>query len=227
MIFCFSFLIVVLTALFFEKRYLIYAKPLIPISLMLIYLVSNTKSLRLYFVLSMITIMINDSFVYYDFVRYFDLVAVIIILFYSICIIMLSHYVNFQDVKSRNFFSIPIVVSIILISYLIFSISNLVLPNLIDSVISFFLVLIAIICFVGTCFFIYIIDKFYGNFRLFITASCCLFVNGLLLINDFYYYSRVFTVLINIAETLGLYFFMKFFIEAKPIEAMSEKNGYL
>ncbi|WP_280936670.1 hypothetical protein [Aquimarina sp. 2201CG14-23] len=170
--------------------------------------------------------MINDTLIYLDFEKYFTQVAITIITFYVLCLLLLKKYINWKDIQLKKLVSFPIVISVILIGYLTFEISSLVLPNLQNYLISFFLILIALLWFVGTCFFIYINDKFYGNFRLFITASCCLFVTALLLINDFYYYSRVFTVLINIAEAIGLYFFTKFFIEAKYIEAEPEKENY-
>ncbi len=224
-LFYFSFLIVVLVAMFLKEEYLVYTKPLIPISLILIH-VFNVKSINPYYVVSMLVILANDTLVYIDFAKYFDLVAITIITFYVLCVFLLRKYITLADLQLKKFLTFPIIISLTLISYLIFSISQLVLPSLMDSVVSFFMILIALLFFVGVCFCIYIIDKYESNFRLFISASCCLFVSALLLINYFYFYTRVFTILINIAEIAGLYFFLRFLMEAKPIDLEYEKDRY-
>ncbi|WP_405206986.1 hypothetical protein [Aquimarina sp. LLG6339-5] len=163
----------------------------------------------------MIAIAVNDTLVYVDFDKYFDAVGVLIISFYLINIFLLRSYISMTDIKLKKLASFPIVISFVLISYLIFSVSQLVLPVLMDSIITFFTILFVILLFVGVCFFIYITDRYKGNFKLFISASCCLFVNALLLINHFYYYAREFTILANITEIAGLYFFLQFLIEAR------------
>jgi len=226
LLFYLSFLIVVLVAVFCEMLHLVYVKPLVPISLGVIGLMYLQRSLRFYFTLSMLTIMVNDTLVYWDFGKYFNQVAITIIIFYFFCLLLLKNYISLKDINLKKFLSFPIMISVILIGYLTFEISVLVLPNLQDSIVAFFLILIVLFFFVGTCFFIYIIDEFQGNFRLFITASCCLFVTALLLINNFYYYDRIFTVLINIAEVIGLYFFVNFFLYAKPIDSEHKEENY-
>ncbi|MFD2561773.1 hypothetical protein [Aquimarina rubra] len=182
--------------------------------------------MNIYYLMSMLVLIFNDTLIYLDFAKYFDLVAVTIIFFYSLCVVLLKNYITIADIQIKKLVTFPILISLVLISYLIFSISQLVLPNLIDSVVSFFMILIVLLIFVATCFFIYIIDKFQGNFRLFISASCCLFVSALLLINFFYYHTRVFTTLINVAEIAGLYFFLRFLMEAKPIDTEFENEKY-
>ncbi len=224
-LFCFSFLIVVLVAIFLEEEYLVYVKPLVPISLILIH-VFNVKPINPYYVVCMLVLLVNDTLIYIDFAKYFDLVAITIIIFYLLCVFLLKKYINLADLQIKKFVTFPIIISLTLISYLIFSISELVLPSLMDSIFSFFMILIILLLFVAACFFIYIIDKYEGNFRLFVSASCCLFVSALLLINYFYFHTRVFTILINIAEVAGLYFFLRFLMEAKPIDFEYEKSKY-
>ncbi|MDY8138273.1 hypothetical protein [Aquimarina sp. 2201CG5-10] len=80
--------------------------------------------------------------------------------------------------------------------------------------------------FIGICFFTYIADRYEGGFRLFVAACCCVFVNALLPINELFYYNKVFTVLINIAEMGGMYFFMLFLIEVKPKKIGLEDTEY-
>ncbi len=222
-LFYFSYVVVILVAFFCERIHLIYVKPLVPVSLIVIYII-KTKVVNVFYILSMIAIAINDTLVYADFDKYFNVVGMLIISFYLINIFLLRSYISLADIKLKKLASFPIIISSILISYLIFSVSQLVLPVLMDSIVTFFAILFAVLLFVGVCFFIYITDRYQGNFKLFISASCCLFVNALLLINHFYYYAREFTILANIAEIAGLYFFLQFLIEARLLD---REDNYL
>jgi len=212
--------------MFFQESYLVFAKPFVPISLILMS-VFNEKKINGYYILSMLVLIVNDTLVYLDFTRYFDLVAVCIITFYLLCMLLLRKFIALKDLEIKKILTFPIVISGVLMGYLIVSISQLVLPSLMDSIVSFFLILIALLAFALTCFFIYIIDKYEGNVRLFASANCCLFVNALMLINHFYYHTTIFTVLINIAEITGLYFFLRFLLEVQPAEMKDERNQYL
>ncbi|GAA3517571.1 hypothetical protein GCM10022393_34600 [Aquimarina addita] len=155
--------------------------------------------------------------VYIDFVKYFNEIALVIIVYYLISTYLLYEYISIKDIKIKKVFSLPILISVVLIIYLIYSITTLILPNLKGSIVSFFLILIAQMLFVNVCFLIYMIDKYQGNYKLFITACGCFFVNAILVINYFYFYSRVFTVLVNFAEIMALYFFARFLIDIKQI----------
>jgi len=218
--------VVILVAMFFEESYLVYAKPSIPISLMLVSVFGSEK-INPYYILSMLLLLVNDTFVYLDFTKYFDFIAVTIIGFYTLCILMLRKFIALKELEIKKIITFPIIISGILMGYLIVSISQLVLPSLMDSIVSFFAILIGLLSFALTCFFIYIIDRYKGNVRLFASANCCLFVNALLLINHFYYHTRIFTVLVNVAEIAGLYFFLRFLMEAKQGEMKDERNQYL
>ncbi|GAA4274647.1 hypothetical protein GCM10022258_39430 [Aquimarina gracilis] len=98
-----------------------------------------------------------------------------------------------------------------------FAISELALPQIKDSVVVVVIVVASMILFVVTSFFIYLANRYEKVIFLFIAACCALFINGLLGLNELYYYNKIFTVLINIAEGIGVYFFTRFFIEAKPV----------
>lgn len=225
-IFYSCFVLVIFVAMFFEASYLVYVKPSIPISLILVSIFGSEK-MNLYYIISMVILMVNDTFVYLNFKEYFDLVAVCIITFYLLCMLLLRKFIALKDLQIKKIITFPIITSGLLMGYLIVSISQLVLPSLMESIVSFFAILIALLSFALTCFLIYIIDRYKGNVRLFASANCCLFVNALLLINHFYYHTRIFTVLVNVAEIAGLYFFLRFLMEAKQGEMIDEKNQYL
>ncbi len=209
-----SFLIVIYTAIFLDKIVLVYIKPIVPLSLIILY-ITNVKKINLFFPLSMLVIATTDAFNYFDFVTYFDYIAVLISVFYVLCVLLLKDYVAKDDIKFSKLTSLPVIVSIILIGYLIFSITELTLPKVQDSLGFIVLIVLSLLLFVVVCFFIYEAQRFEKSIYLFVASCCTLFVDALLAINELYYYNRVFTILINITEIAGIYFFTIFFIETK------------
>lgn len=174
----------------------------------------------------MLVIAITDVFIYLDFVKYYTVIAVLIFTFYGVCSLLLKDFISKKDIKLKVFASPPVIVSMFLIGYLIFSITDLVLPKIINSIGAMNLIITGLLLFVTICFFIYVSDRYKKSIYLFIAACCTLFVDALLAINELYYYSREFTILINGVEILGLYFFTKFFIDTKPIDVKSISDTY-
>lgn len=226
LIFYLCFGIVLLTAAFFPKETLIYIKPLSIISITGVYVKNSTK-INPWYVISMIVVMINDTFVYINFKSHFNTVAILITIYYSLCAFLLKKYVSVKDLKIINVFSFPIIISALLVVYLIFSITELVLPHLKNSLFYLVIILISLLFFTGLCFLIYIRDRYTQNFMLFASACCCLFVNALLPINELFFYNRVFTIFLNVGEIFGIFFFMKFLIDSKPTETVDEVEKYL
>ncbi len=217
LIFFLSYLLVVLGAVFLEKQNLIYIKPIPLVILSFLYCKYISRVNILYPVSMLIVIMVNDTLVYIDFTQYFDMIAIVATVYYILNLFLLKKYIRCTDFNVRKFTTIPIVTSLLLIGYLMYTITMLVLPDLSDSLFYLSIMLISMTLFVSSCFFIYISDKYTGGFKLFIAASCCLFVNGILPINELYFYSRVFTILINSVEIMGFFFFMRFLIDNKRI----------
>ncbi len=220
-----AFAIVVFIAIFLDKWLLVYSKPIVPMSLIVLYLV-HVKKVNLLFPLSMLVIAITDIFNYIDFIRYYDSIALLISSFYVLCIFLLRDYIVKDDIKLNRIVSLPVVVSTILITYLIYTITELALPKVGNSLGSVAIIVISVLLFVAVSFFIYVADRYEKSIYLFIAACCTLFVDALLAINELYYYTRVFTILINIAEIAGLYFFTSFFIETKNRDMELKEEVY-
>ncbi len=163
----------------------------------------------------MITIMITDIFVYINFVEYFRVIALLITAFYIFCVFLLLKFVSKQDLKLKQLISPPLLIGVMLIFYLIFSITQMVLPKMSDSIGYIISIVISMLSFSAIGFVIYIADRFEKSIYLFVATCCTLFVDALLAVNELLYYNRVFTVLINIAEIGGIYFFTNFLIETR------------
>jgi hypothetical protein len=175
----------------------------------------------------MLVIATTDVFVYLDFVKYFSIIAILIALFYMLCLLLLKNFISIQEIKLNRLTSPPVIVSTLLIGYLIFSITELVLPKIINSIGSIVLIIVSLLLFVTVCFFIYVANRYEKSIYLFIASCCTLFVDAFLAINELYYYSRLFTTLINIVEIAGIYFFTIFFVETKLVKKKRLEDKYL
>ncbi len=182
------------------------------------------KKINILFLLSMCIILVTDIFIYIDFKGYYNSISVLISIFYVVGVFALRSFISKDDVKFGKFISFPVGVSVILIGYLVYAITELVLPEIKDSFLFIALIVLSMLLFCVVSFFIYTADRFEKSMYPFIAACCTLFVDALLTINELYYYSRVFTVIINITEIIGIYFFAIFFIRAKPRDVNSSKK---
>ncbi len=216
---------VIYVAVFLDKALLIYIKPIAPLSLILLY-VKSVKKIDPLFPLSMVVISITDIFNYIDFIKFFDLIALLISLFYILCLFLLKDFISKEDVKLSKLVSPPVIVSILFITYLIYSIVEIAMPEVGNSLGSIVLIVTSLLSFVAVSFFIYVADRYDKSIFLFISACCTLFVDTILAINELYYYTRVFTVLINIAEIAGLYFFTIFLVRTKLVDVETFKENY-
>ncbi len=220
-----AFFIVVCVAVFLDKWLLIYTKPIVTLSLTIVY-ITYVEKVNLLFPISMVLITAIDILTYIDFLFYFDIIAVLITVFYIVCVLQLRKFVAKEDIRIKKIISPPAIISIVLVFYLIYSITQLALPRVDNSIASVMLIIIGMLMFSAFSFIIYVGDRYEKSIYLFIAASCTLFVDALLAVNELYYYNRVFTVLINIAEISGIYFFASFFIETKPKNSILKEKKY-
>jgi len=129
---------------------------------------------------------------------------------------------SFKDFEIRKIIAFPVFASVLLIVYLVISVSRLVLPRIGDSLFFLILAVFSTLFFAGMCYFIYITDKYTKSFRIFISAICCLFVNTLIPVNELFYYNKMFTMFINIVEMMGMFFLTTFLIDSKPKKTIKQ-----
>lgn len=166
-----------------------------------------------------------DVFVCMGFVKYYTIIAILLALYYAIGTFLLRHFVHKQDFKI-NKVTPSVMVGGILVGYLVYSISELVLPKLIDQIGFMLLILISLLQFVTVCFFIYITERYEKAICLFVAACCTLFVDAIVPINELYYYNKMFVPLLTITEIGGVYSLTIFFMTAKPINGKIVEDKY-
>ncbi len=220
-----AFLVVISVAIFFDKKVLIYTKPIVPIALIVLY-VKSIKKIEFLFPICMIAVLVTDIFVYLDFIKYFDTIILLVSVYYLGCSFLLKKFISKDDARLHKLITLPVLISLIFIAYLIFSITSLAIPKLNSSIWIVALGIISALLFSAVNFMIYMVDRYEKSIYLFVTACCAICIDALLAINEMYYYTRVFTVVINSVEIIGLYFLVRFLIETKPRSVVPKDQNY-
>lgn len=203
--------LIILTILIFDKMWLAYVKPLVSLSILYLYF-SQSNKLNPWYVVGLIALIIGDTFISLNFEKYFAFISFLITLFYICFSMVLKEYITFKDFKLADLLSFPIIISGLLVSYMIYAITELIWPHLLGSLFYLIIILISLLLFVGMCFLIYIRDRFKYNVLLFASACCCLFVNSLLPINELYYYTKTFSIILNLTQFVSIFLLTQFLI---------------
>jgi len=209
-----TFFMVVITATFFDKSYLLYVKPIASLSLSLLYIKSVSK-INLLFPLSIAVLLVTTTLINMDFLKYFKIIAVLISMFFLLCTLLLRKFISIKYLIFKKLFSLPVLISCVLVLYLFYSIVQLTLPVIGDSLGFVLFTLLNLLVFSGFCLVIYVMDRYEKTIYLFVSASSTILVFLLIAINELYYFNKAFTILFNAFEIVGLYFFASFFIETK------------
>jgi len=223
--FYFSFLLIIGVSIFFERTLLLVVKPIIPLSLIVIYL-QSVRQRNILFLICMLLILVVDIFIYTDFVRYYDIIAVLITLFYALGSFLIKDYILKEDLQIKKLISISVAIGTLFIVYLIYSITELAMPKINDSLFSVASITISLLLFSACSFIVYKADRYEKGIYLFIATCCTLFTDALLAINELYYYTREFTVLANISEIIGLYFFTSFFVQTSLKDKTLDESDF-
>ena len=226
-LFYIQLILLLIAVLFLDESYLIFQKIFALITVTVIYILGNSRKNNFFYLCSMLVMMVNDTLILVDFSSYFPIIASLGTIYFSLSILVVKRFLEEKDILFSKLYSFPIIVGVLLMGYLIYSITDLVLPYVKNSILFLGLFVISLLIFIILCFMIYLADRFTGNLMLFIAASCCLIVNALLPINYFVFQTKVFVLLIHILELLGFYFFTLFLIESKEKKDMNTQDLFL
>ena len=226
-LFYIQLIVLLIVILFLDESYLVFQKILSLITITVIYVLGNPRKNNYFYLFSMLVMMVNDTLILLDFSSYFPIITSLGTIYFSLSILVVKRFLEEKDILFSKLYSFPIIVGILLMGYLIYSITDLVLPYVENSILFLGLFVISLLIFIILCFMIYLADRFTGNLMLFIAASCCLIVNALLPINYFVFQTKVFVLLIHILELLGFYFFTLFLIESKEKKDMNTQDLFL
>ncbi len=225
-LFYLSFIIVMVIAIFFDKKLLVFALPFTIICVGLLYLNSTIK-VNYWYLLSLFLMLITDILIYMDFKSYFSIICALIGVFFLLSSLVLKKFVVLDKFHRGTLVSLPFLIGTALIIYLIYAISELLLPHVLKALPFVIISLVGSVTFTITSYLVYHAVKYKDKVKIMIVAGLCIFIVALVPINELFYYNRVFTILINLTHVLSLYVFMKFLIDAKHQTNVSETKKYL
>lgn len=215
-----------LVAIFFDKKYLIYALPACIVSIGVLYWVNRKKN-NWWYIVGLGTILVCDIFIYTDFVTNFKIICLLTGVYFVTSSLALRKYVFIKRIKLVTFFSIPMIICSGLITYLVYAISDLIIDLLEEAIIEVTFCVFVSIIYVLITYAIYMQEMYQYSIQLIVVSCLCIFIVSLLPINEVVYSHDIFTVLINIAHVFSLYFFMKFLVETSPEKRIAQKEKYL
>ncbi len=208
--------IVFFCGLFLGNQELVFIKPISSLALIWIYFENKSKVNALYPWI-IVVLIINDIFVLSDFDRFFKYIGILLPLYYLLCSYLLLSFISFKSMRYKEFFTPSILIGVFFIIYLTFSVFNLLMPNLEDSIGYAVLILVAIFYYLGCCFIIYLRNQYSYAYYLLIAGICTILVNALVPIQELYYNNSVFVAIVYSVDVIAMFFYLRFLISAKPL----------
>ena len=118
-------------------------------------------------------------------------------------------------------------ITALLMCYLIFSVLNLILEILPDSLFIILLTTTGLLIYILISYYIYISDSYKNGVSLLISLIICFAVMGFSPINELYLQNRYFTLFIALFHVLGIYLFMTFLDNQNPKKLQDATNSHI
>ena len=216
-IFYLSFLASIVVSILFDKAQLLYVTPIVIVSIILKYLSLTKKKANPFFVFALFATLTSDILSLYCFESCFEWIALFASLYLICCAFVLKKYLH--KGKVRSLLSFPVIVSVILITYILYNILELLIYSIPDNHIFFiFLATLSLIVYTITFAIIYINDN-YNNGTILLASGIFTFCQIVLVpINEFLIFSKTFTVLIIICHIMAIYLLMNFIAKTEVIK---------
>ncbi len=211
---------VMISSLFFDRYYLTILLPITLLFLLLTYLyeVVKRKDLKVnfFFISTIPCLMISDYLIYTSFKGNFSYICICITLYALFSSLALRDYFTAITFRWKRTSTISLAISLGLLGYLIFSISDLILeflPNAIPFIAS---TTLALLLYLGTSYYVYVSDTYNAGIKLLMSAFLCQFVVGFTVVNELFLLNNFCTLFNVSAHILGIYIFMRFLVEQNP-----------
>ncbi len=214
---CFA---VIISSLFFDKYYLRIVLPITLLFLLLTYLheVLNRKHIKInfFFIATVPCLMISDYLIYVNFIEHFSYICICIILYALLSCLALKGYYTAIKFHWKRTSIVSLLITIGLLGYLIFSISDLILEFLPNAIPYIVCTCLALLLYLGISYYVYVSDLYSLGIKLLISAFLCQFVVGFTVINELFFLNNFCTLFIASTHVLGIYLFMRFLVEQDP-----------
>ncbi|GHC51153.1 hypothetical protein [Ulvibacter litoralis] len=225
-LFYFSFLATIIVSLLMNKEELLYVLPLTIIIIIIKYLSLTKKKARPLFIFALLTMLASDVLSLYSFEKYFAWTAILTSTSLICYTLSLKKYLNKS--KLRSILSLSVLLSVLLISYVLYTVLDLLVLNVSDNQLYFtFLCSISLIIYIVTTSIIYINDN-YKNGIIILTSGIFTFIQmTLIIVNEFLYFAKAITVIAIICHILAVYLLMNFVAKTKVIKPEDIVEKYI
>lgn len=220
-----SFLAAIIVSIVFGKTKLIYVLPIVITSLLVKYIYLTKKKANPVFVCALLATLASDILSFYCFEDCFGAIATLTSIYLICCAFSLKKYLHAG--KLRSLPSISVIISIVLISYILYSILKLLVNSIPNNHLFFvFLCALSLIVYTITFAIVYLNDNYKNSPILLASGLFTFFQVVLVSINEFLHFSRTFTVLIIICHMMAIYLFMYFIVKTKVIKPENIKKKF-
>ncbi|MBU2938531.1 hypothetical protein KO494_03165 [Lacinutrix sp. C3R15] len=222
-LFYLSFLASIIVSITFEKKQLLYTMPLLILILLFKYLSIKKKNANPLYVIALLAVFTSTILSLLSFKEYFIWITSLTSLYLILCSLTLRKYLDKGKFKSLLHGSV--IIAVIFVLYLIFAVVELVI-NYVPNNTQFYIFLTAFCLFIFSLTFaiIYINDNYANGTILLASGIFSIFQIALSPINEFFLYTKTFTVLIIFCHIISIFLFIKFVTETNPVEKNS--NNY-
>ena len=169
-----------------------------------------------YFLVSVVCLMIADYMIYTDFIKYFSYICICIFFYTILSSLALKEYLFAVKIIWKRAVSYPFIIATLLICYVIFSFSSLILDVLPDSKLIISLPVTGLIIYYLASYYLYISDAYKYGIKLLVAIITCVAIVALTSMNQLFLQCDSCTLFISLGHILGIYIFMRFLVIQDP-----------
>ncbi|WP_055444842.1 hypothetical protein [Lacinutrix himadriensis] len=225
-LFILSFLATIVVSITMEKKDLVYVMPIVILTIILKYISVAKKETKPLFIFALLAVLVSNVLSLYDFDAYFMWIAISTSLFLFSSTLILKAYLSRAKLKSLLSFSV--ITGFILVSYLIYAVLELIIDFIPGNMFFFTYLSIFFLLIYALTFGMIYVNDLYNNVPV-LLASGVFYIFQICLspINEFFMYTKTFTVLIIICNIMSVYLLMKFISETKVLDFKDVKQKYI
>ena len=206
----------------FTEGLAIYVKPLVIVALGLLYVV-NAKYKNYLVLLSLVLALICETLFFQDYVGNFVVLHILLSMYYALNVILLWKSLQLIKIRFKKIFTGQLIVLMILVAYVLYSVAELIMPQISDHSIALIVLIVFFTLFIWVCYYIYLNSRMVISYSLMIAASCFLLVNIIVALDRLYVSVEVFSIITTFLQITGQFFLIKFFMEQHELKPNEEE----
>lgn len=208
-----SAVVAMLTAMFMEKFYLIYAQPFTVLTILIIYFTEKKDPTSVLYLISQIIGLIGGILLILGMRDYLKSVSVLFSLFYVIYLRLMYVRNVMKKTELRTYFYVFLFSMPVL--YIYYKLIETISSELTEVLVYFSFLMFFMLSYIFTALYYYLKDKSQSNLWMVIAALNLGFMNIIIGLNELYVYETIFTVIVVFCSLLIQVFVLKFMLYDK------------